>query len=384
MSWKKITLIALAVLGVALAARYLHRPAADAGTSAKPVVAAVPVQAVHASRGDIELSLRVVGRVEAWSTVTLRARVSSQIQRLAFEPGARVSKGQLLVQLDTSVLNAQLDQARANLARDQAQLVKAQADEGRFTQMLDKGYVSKADYDIYKANLGIARAAVQSDRAGLELAQAQLDFASVRAPFDAVAGLPLAWPGALVTADTTDLVVLNQIEPVRVSFNIPEDSLPAVRAAQVDGVLPVKAVISGTSGTSGAPRMTGASEPLAGTLNFIDNAVDATTGTITLKARFANQHNRLTPGQFVEVSLPTTRLSNAVSIPAQALQSSSKGNFVFVIGAGDKVEQRYVSTGAHAGTRIVIDKGLAGSELVVTEGQMLLVDGARVKISADG
>jgi multidrug efflux system membrane fusion protein len=372
MSWKKLSFIALAVLAAALAARQLHRPRADAGTPSKPA-AAVPVQAVRASQGDVELSLRVVGRVEAWSTVTLRARVSSQIERLAFEPGARVRKGQLLVQLDTSVLKAQLDQARASLARDEAQLIKAQADEGRFTQMLSKGYVSKADYDIYNANLGIARAAVQSDRAGVELAQAQLDFASVRAPFDAVAGLPLAWPGALVTADTTDLVVLNQIEPVRVSFNIPEDSLPAVRAAQVNGMLPVQAVISGEGNT-----------PLAGTLNFIDNAVDATTGTITLKARFANQHNRLTPGQFVEVSLPTTRLSNAISVPAQALQSSSRGSFVFVVGAGDKVEQRYVSTGAHAGTRIVIDKGLAGGELVVTEGQMLLVDGARVKISADG
>ena len=367
MSRKKIVLVVTVLLAIALA-MYFGRGAGDSSKATR-APAAVPVEVASATRGDIELSLKLVGRVEAWSTVSLRARVSGQLQSLSFTPGALVRKGSVLAQIDPRLLQAQLDQARGSVARDQALLQKAQADQRRYADMLARGFVSKADYDLYQANLAVARATLRSDRAAQELAQTQLDYARIVAPFDGVAGAPLVWPGAQISADSTDIVVLNQVEPVRVAFNIPEDSLPAVRDAQKHGALAVQVIVAGDQAA-----------PLAGMLEFIDNAVDATTGTIVLKARFDNAEHRLTPGQFVQVSLPTTRLADVVSVPVQALQSSSSGSFVFVLGADGKVQQRCVTPGPTSAGRTVIDKGLQAGEQVITEGQMLLVDGSAVTV----
>jgi multidrug efflux system membrane fusion protein len=364
MSWKKIALVVAALLAVA-AALHFYRHAGGADAAAPKASAPVPVEVASVTRGDIELSLKLVGRGEAWSTVTMRARVSGQLESLAFKPGTLVRKGSVLAQIDPRLLQAQLDQARGSVARDRAQLQKAQADQKRYADMLSKGFVSKADYDLYKANLAVARATLQSDQAGQELAQTQLDYARIVAPFDGITGAPLVYPGAQISADSTDIVVLNQVEPMRVAFNIPEDSLPAVRAAQRQGTLDVLVTISGDRAA-----------PLKGALEFIDNAVDASTGTIVLKARFDNADHRLTPGQFVQVVLPTTRLADVVSVPVHALQSSTNGSFVFVLGADGKVQQRYVTTGPTSAGRTVIDKGLKAGEQVVTEGQMLLVDGS--------
>ncbi|MHB1057331.1 MAG: efflux RND transporter periplasmic adaptor subunit [Rhodanobacter sp.] len=362
MSWKKIVLVVAVLLAIALAMHYGRR---SGGAATAKAPAPVPVEVASATRGDIELSLKLVGRVEAWSTVTLRARVSGQLQSLSFKPGAWVRKGSVLAQIDPRLLKAQLDQARGSVARDKALLQKAQADQRRYADMLGKGFVSRADYDLYQANLAVARATLQSDQAAQELAQTQLDYAQIVAPFDGITGAPLVYPGAQISADSTDIVVLNQVEPVRVAFNIPEDSLPAVRAAQQKGALDVQVAISGDRAA-----------PLTGALEFIDNAVDATTGTIVLKARFDNADHRLTPGQFVQVMLPTTRLTDVVSVPVHALQSSTNGSFVFVLGADGRVEQRSVTTGPTSAGRTVIDKGLKAGEKVVTEGQMLLVDGS--------
>jgi membrane fusion protein, multidrug efflux system len=368
MSWKKIVLVAVVLLAVALA-MYFGRHGDGGDAAARKASAPIPVEVAPAIQGDIELSLKLVGRAEAWSTVTLRARVSGQLESLSFKPGTLVRKGTVLAQIDPRLLKAQLDQARGSVARDQAQLQKAQADQQRYADMLTKGFVSKSDYDLYKANLAVARAALQSDKAAQELAQTQLDYARIIAPFDGVTGAPLVWPGAQISADSTDIVVLNQVEPMRVAFNIPEDSLPAVRAAQQSGTLDVQVAISGDHAA-----------PLRGTLEFIDNAVDAATGTIVLKARFDNADHRLTPGQFVQVMLPTTRLVNVVSVPVHALQSSTDGSFVFVLGADGKVRQRPVTTGPSTAGRTVIDKGLKAGEQVVTEGQMLLVDGSSAAV----
>ncbi len=368
MSWKKIVLVAAVLLAVALAMYFGRHDGGDDAAASK-ASAPIPVEVAPATRGDIELSLKLVGRAEAWSTVTLRARVSGQLESLSFKPGTLVRKGTVLAQIDPRLLKAQLDQARGSVARDQAQLQKAQADQQRYADMLTKGFVSKSDYDLYKANLAVARAALQSDQAAQELAQTQLDYAQIVAPFDGITGAPLVWPGAQISADSTDIVVLNQVEPMRVAFNIPEDSLPAVRAAQQQAALEVQVTISGDHAA-----------PLRGTLEFIDNAVDAATGTIVLKARFDNADQRLTPGQFVQVTLPTTRLVNVVSVPVHALQSSTDGSFVFVLGTNGKVQQRPVTTGPSTAGRTVIDKGLKAGEQVVTEGQMLLVDGSSAAV----
>jgi multidrug efflux system membrane fusion protein len=361
-------LVALAAVGVGV-----WRHGADGKDAQKPSRAApaagTPVNTAVATRGEIDLSLKIIGRAEAYSTVNIRSRVNGQLEALAFTPGAHVKKGELLAQVDPRPLKAALDEAQGKVASDQAQLTKAEADLARYQNMLGKGFVSRADFDLYKANLGVARAALESDRAAARAAQVQLDFTTITAPFDGITGAPLAYPGATLTADTTDIVVLNEVDPIRVAFAIPEDSLSAVRASQRRGALPVEAKIPGDTGG-----------PLKGELEFVDNAVDATTGTIVLKGRFANADGRLTAGQFAEVTLPTTRLADAVSIPVIALQSSTSGTFVFVVKPDQTVEQRNVTTGASTATRVVIDKGLAEGERVVTEGQMLLVDGARVRV----
>jgi membrane fusion protein, multidrug efflux system len=363
-------LVAVAAIGVAVLRHGADgKDAQKQPGKASSAAAGTPVSTAVATRGEIDLSLKIIGRAEAYSTVNIRSRVNGQIEKLAFTPGAHVKKGDLLAQVDPRPLKAALDEAQGKVASDQAQLTKAEADLARYQNMLGKGFVSRADFDLYKANLGVARAALESDRAAARAAQVQLDFTTISAPFDGVTGAPLAYPGATLVADTTDIVVLNEVDPIRVAFAIPEDSLAAVRASQRSGTLPVEAKIPGDKGA-----------PLKGELEFVDNAVDATTGTIVLKGRFANADGRLTPGQFAEVTLPTTRLTDAVSIPVIALQSSTSGTFVFVVKADQTVEQRNVTTGATTAARVVIDKGLAEGERVVTEGQMLLVDGARVRV----
>lgn len=368
---KKFLLIAVLVAAGAVAATIWRHDAGgkDGPKPGDKSAAGVPVATAVATRGEIDLSLKVIGRAEAYSTVNVRSRVNGQLDMLAFTPGTHVKKGDLLARVDPRPLKAAFDQAQGNVSRDQAQLVKAEADLARYENMLGKGFVSRADYDLYKANLGVARAALESDRAAARAAQTQLDFTTISAPFDGVTGAPLAYPGATLTADTTDIVILNEVDPIRVAFSIPEDSLAAVRTSLRNGALPVQATIPGDKGT-----------PLQGELEFIDNAVDATTGTIILKGRFRNADGRLTPGQFADVMLPTTRLTDAVSVPVIALQSSTSGSFVFVVKPDKTVEQRSVTTGATTADRAVIDKGLEGGERVVTEGQMLLVDGARVRI----
>lgn len=367
---KKLLLIAAAVAAVAIGVTiWRHDAGSTDGPKPGSKAAGVPVTTAVATRGEIDLSLKVIGRAEAYSTVNVRSRVNGQLETLAFTPGTHVKKGDLLARVDQRPLKAAFDEAQGNVSRDQAQLVKAEADLARYENMLGKGFVSRADYDLYKANLGVARAALESDRAAARAAQTQLDFTTIVAPFDGVTGAPLAYPGATLTADTTDIVVLNEVDPIRVAFSIPEDSLSAVRASLRHGTLPVHANVPGDKGA-----------PLQGELEFVDNAVDATTGTIILKGRFQNADGRLTPGQFTDVTLPTTRLSDAVSIPVVALQSSTSGTFVFVVKADHTVEQRSVTTGANTADRVVIDKGLQGGERVVTEGQMLLVDGARVRV----
>lgn len=371
---KKLLLI-VGLVAVAAIAVGVWRHGADGKDAQKQpgkassAAAGTPVTTAVATRGEIDLSLKIIGRAEAYSTVNIRSRVNGQLEKLAFTPGAHVKKGDLLAQVDPRPLKAALDEAQGKVASDQAQLTKAEADLARYQNMLGKGFVSRADFDLYKANLGVARASLESDRAAARAAQVQLDFTTISAPFDGVTGAPLAYPGATLIADTTDIVVLNEVDPIRVAFAIPEDSLSAVRASQRRGTLPVEAKVPGDTGA-----------PLKGELEFVDNAVDATTGTIILKGRFANADGRLTSGQFAEVTLPTTRLTDAVSIPVIALQSSTAGTFVFVVKADHTVEQRNVTTGATTAARVVIDKGLAEGERVVTEGQMLLVDGARVRI----
>lgn len=368
---RKRLILVTAVFGVvAAAACMLAGSPATSHAAHPPEATSVPVKVALATRGDVELSLNVVARTEPWSTVSVRARSSGQLESLGFEPGARVGKGDLLAQLDPLPSRAQLDQARGNVASARAQLDKAQADLTRFSQVLDKGFISRASFDTYRTTVEVARATLQTSLATEAVARLQLGYTRIVAPFDGVAGTPLVWPGAQVIANDTDIVVLNQVQPIRVSFSIPEASLDAVRAAQALGPVVVRASVPGEKGAM-----------LSGRLEFIDNTVDVTTSTIVLKGRFENADHRLTPGQFLQVSLPTVHLANVVSMPAEALQSTDKGDFVFVIGGDGKAHQRFVGVGATLAGRIVVDHGLEGGERVVTDGQLLLGEGSPVRVA---
>lgn len=370
--WKKLVLaLGILILLAVTVQAMRHR---DAARAESPAAVPVPVRVAVATRGDVELTLQVTGHAEAYATVSVRSRVDGQLESLDFTPGGAVRKGEVIARIDPRLLRAQLDQSLGNLARDQAQLTKAKADLKRYAEMIDKGYVSRADYDTYKANAATYQAAIKSDQAAVELARTQLDYADIRAPFDGIAGAPLVYPGAIVSADDTDLVVINQVSPIRVAFPVPESSLAAIRRIDAHGPLDVEVRVPGAGDA-----------PLKGTLEFIDNSVATSTGTIVLKARLPNVDHRLTPGQFVNVTLPTARLADAVSVPAVALQHAASGAFVFVVDKDGVAHQRSVEPGAGIDQRLVIDKGLQAGERVVTDGQMLLVDGARVRVlTADG
>ena len=368
MSWKKLAALLVAVVLVVLAAHWWTgrgKPAPGKPATAK----AVPVKTALAQRGNLDLSLQAIGSVEAYSTVTVQSRVSGQLQSLAFTPGGRVKAGQAIAQIDPSLLQAQLDQARGNLARDQAQLANAEQVLRRYTPMLAKGYVSQTEYDSYKANVGVYAATVKADQAAVEMARTQLGYARIVAPVDSIAGAPLVYPGAQASANSTNMVVLNQVRPIHITFSVPETALAGVKEAFAHGKVTVEVGIPGVKGP-----------PLEAALDFIDNAVDASTGTIQLKAAYPNADDRLTPGQFVQVRLPTTRLVDVVTVPVEALQNSPNGSFVFVVGADGSVQQRMVTAGPGSGGRLVIEKGLEGGEQVVTDGQMLLTNGTHVRV----
>jgi multidrug efflux system membrane fusion protein len=365
----KKTAALLAVVALAALVAQVWSGGGKAGAGKPAAAQAVPVKVAVAQRGDLELSLKVNGYAEAYSTVTVQSRVSGQLQAIAFTPGGRVRKGEVIARIDPSLLQAQLDQARGNLARDQAQLANAEQVLRRYTPMLAKGYVSKTDYDGYKANVGVYAASVKADQAAVEMAQTQLGYARIVAPVDSIAGAPLVYPGAQVAANSTDLVVLNQVRPIHLTFSVPESALDGIKAADTRGRLAVSVQVPGAT-----------TAPLPATLDFINNTVDTGTGTIQLKASYPNTDDRLTPGQFVQVTLPTARLHDVVTVPVTALQNSPNGSFVFVVDADGKARQRMVSAGVSNSGRVVIEKGLAGGERVVTDGQMLLTNGTRVQV----
>lgn len=368
---KFIVLVTGIIAAIAVAQVYRGSERAKAKTPAA-APSSVPVKVASAHRGDVDLRLKVIGRAEAFSTVNVQARVSGQLQSLLFSPGGQVKRGDTIVRIDPSLLQAQLDQALGNLAKDQAQLDNANTVIKRYQPLLGKGYVSQMDYDTYKANQGIYTASVKADKAAVELARTQLSYAQIQAPFDSIAGAPLVYPGAQITANDTSIVVLNQIRPIHVTFAVPETGLDGIKQSMARGKVAVTVNVPGSK-----------TAPMEAELDFINNAVDATTSTIQLKARYANDDIRLTPGQFVEVSLPTTRLANVVTVPVVALQNSPLGSFVFVVNGNGTVQQRMVTAGPTTGSQIVIEKGLAGNETVVTDGQLLLVDGAAVHVVTD-
>src|SRR5579885_1419528 len=337
-------------------------------TQARPAVAVLVAKAV---RTTVPQQLHAIGTVEAYSTVGVKAQGGAELVGVHFHEGQEVARGQLLFTIDPRPFEAALAQARANLAKTEAQAQLADADAKRWETMYKVHAASPQQYDQANSAAAALRATIAADKAAVQSAELNLQYTKIYSPIDGRAGNLNLNAGNIVKANgDTPMVVINQIKPVYVQFALPERDLDEIRRhLETDRSL---AVVANPPNEPDKPSI--------GTLSFIDNTVDPTTGTIQFKGTFANQDERLWPGEFVDVTLTLERRPNTVVLPAQAVQSGQNGTYVFVVNPDLTVRVQPVKTGATLEGRTVIEQGLAGGETVVTDGQMLLVPGARVRI----
>ncbi|MGA7179861.1 MAG: efflux RND transporter periplasmic adaptor subunit [Thiobacillaceae bacterium] len=331
----------------------------------------VPVTVGVVTQKTVPFQLRAVGTVETLSTVNVKSLVDGQIIQVGIKDGQDVARGQLLFQIDPRPFAAQLKQAQANLLKDQAQLTYASGQEKRYEELLQKNFISREAYAQVKANLDAAQAMVKADQAAVENARLQLAYATIRSPTAGRAGKVLISGGNLVKAnDTVSLVVINQISPIYISFAVPEQFGGQVRQHHAVGTLNVEAI----------PRVAGA-KPVEGKLAFIDNAVDATTGMLKLRAEFANRDRVLWPGDFAETTLTLRQDKDAIVAPYHAVQNGPRGTYVFIVQPDLKVSIREVVIARTEGPDAVIAKGLAPGEKIVLDGASRLTPTSTVKIT---
>ncbi len=329
----------------------------------------VPVAVATAVEKTVPIEVRTIGTGEAFSTVTVKAQIEGQLEKVLFTEGQYVQKGDSLFSIDPRPFEAELRQAEANLARDIAQEKNAKAQADRYQKLFADGIVSKEQYDQFRTNADALDAAVRADRAAEENARIRLEYCSVRSPIAGRTGSLMVHEGNVVKANETVLVIINQIRPIYVTFSVPEQYLPDIKKFMSAGRLPVEALLPGAE-----------QDPAKGTLTFVDNTVDSATGTIKLKATFTNVDRRLWPGQFVNVALRLSERPNAVAVPSQAVQTGQSGSYLFIVKPDGTVDSRPVVPGSTYGGETVIEKGLEAGETVVTDGQLRLIPGAKVEI----
>lgn len=336
---------------------------------------AIPVTVTTVSEQTLPLKIQAIGNVEVQTTVAVKSRLDGQIVKVGFADGQDVARGQMLFEIDARPLQAQLEQARATLARDKAQLDRARQQEERYKDLLQKGFVSQDAYAQFRTNVDTAAATVKASESAVENMRVQTEYAVIRSPIDGRAGKILIQQGNLVKAnDTPSLVVINQLTPIYVSFAVPEQYLGLIRKYMAAGKLAVEALPPNPGDGAGAGS--------TGTLAFVDNTVDATTGTVRLRAVFANKDKSLWPGQFVTASVTLNEQQNALVVPSQAVQTGPKGQYVYVVKEGVAL-MREIAVERVDGPHTVVAKGLAGGEQVVASGQSRLVPGMKVSVRSD-
>jgi multidrug efflux system membrane fusion protein len=331
---------------------------------------AVPVTAATVEKRDVPLEVTAVGHVDAYSNVAVRTRVGGEVTKVAFREGQDVQAGELLFTLDRRPYEAALAEAEANLERDRARAREAAENLKRYAELVKKDYVTQEQFSQATANADALKATVKADEAAVETARLNLSYCTITAPISGRTGGLLVHPGNLVKAnDDRALVLINQVEPIYVTFAVPEAALADVKKRAASGALKVSALPNGVGAA-----------PSEGLLTFIDNAVDTTTGTINLRATFPNHTRALWPGQFANVSLVLATDARATVVPNTAIQPGQSGSLAWVVKPDDTVEARPVVVRRVWNQWSVIDKGLAPGERVVTDGQLRLAPGARVTI----
>jgi multidrug efflux system membrane fusion protein len=362
---------AATAVALAMACPGCARPGATAGQG-KMKPPPVPVTVAKAKRVDVPLQLRNIGTVEAYTTVTIRPQTGGMLTEVNVKDGAAVKKDELLFKIDPRPADAALKQAKANLARDTADAKFAAREAARLADLLKLNAATPDETEAARSKADSTAATVQADEAAIETAKLNLDYCTITAPMDSVAGGVMTNLGTIVKVNDTLMVTLNQVQPIYVTFSVPEENLPAIRKYMAAGELAMEATPPGEAG-----------DPASGKLTFVNNSVDTTTGTITLKGTFANAGRRLWPGEFVQVVLTLTVQRGAVLVPFRAVQTGQSGQFVFVVNPDGTAHIRLVTVERTIDSQSLIAKGLDGGETVVTDGQLRLVDGSQVELQPD-
>jgi multidrug efflux system membrane fusion protein len=357
----------------------------------------VPVVVAMVGEKTVPINIDVIGNVEAYSTISVKAQIGGQLTGVSFHEGDFVKKNDLLFTIDPRPYEAQLNQAEANLARDTAALSQAEAnlakdmanekysrtEAGRYQKLAEQGIVSKEQTDQIGANADALSQGVLADRAAIESAKAQivaskaaienvkvqLSYTKIVSPIDGRTGNLMVKQGNIVAPNTMEMMTITELEPIYVTFSVPESQLGDIKRYMGQGKLMVMATPQDDN-----------TQKESGYLTFIDNSVDATTGTIKLKGTFQNADKKLWPGQFVRVTLQLTTRPNAVVVPNQAVQTGQDGQFVYVVKEDKTVEMRPVVTSTRVDQELVVDSGLQPGETIVTEGQLRLAPGSRVQV----
>ena len=375
---RRIGRAALAVLAVAgIAGIYWYRglDGAESGRAATtPGRPAVPVTVAAATRRDLPIYLTGLGTVQATLSVGIHSLVEGTLQEVRFTEGQRVKNGDILAKIDPRPYQAALDQAKAKKAQDEAQLVAAEKDLARFITLAQKSFETQQNLDLQRAKVDQLKAMIEGDAASIEAAQVQLDRTDIRAPSDGRVGIRLVDPGNTVHAsDTGAIVNLVLVQPAAVVFTLPAQALDNVRRAMVHGTVEITAFDQDNR------------VPLSvGKLLLIDNAIDAATATIRLKAVFANDDERLWPGEFVNARLLLETRSNALAIPSAAIQRGPQGLFVWIATADNTAAVRPLRVGPTTGDLTIVDAGLEEGDRVVTDGQYKLQAKTPVSVSTPG
>ena len=335
---------------------------------------AVPVSTARAAEKPMPLEVSTVGTAEPLSTVEIRSQVTGQLLTVEFAEGADVAKGQLLFTIDPRPFEVALRQAEAARDKDAATFANAEALRARNDSLLKNRLISQADYDASVTNVAALKATVAADNAAVDNAKLQLQYTKISAPVPGRTGALLVNQGSLVrSADTTPLVVLKQLAPIRIAFAVPGQYLGQIRAGQSRRALSVVARTAGESASTST-----------GEVSFIDNTVDPATGTIRLKGTFANTDHRLWPGDLVQVTLQLSIDPRAIVVPATAVQNGQQGQYVYIVGKDSTVSLQPVTVSRTSGSEAVVASGLRAGDEVVTDGQLRLVPGARIAVKPGG
>jgi multidrug efflux system membrane fusion protein len=335
-----------------------------------PPAAAVPVVAGAAQARNVPVYVRGLGTVQAFQTVTVRTRVDGQITKVLFDEGQEVKAGDPLFQIDQRPLKAALEQAQANKEKDQAQLQSAQLDLDRYSKLLPSGFQTRQQYDQQKGTVGQLQASVKADQAQIDSAQLNLDYSTIRAPIAGRTGQRMVDIGNYVqTTQNATLVTVTQMKPIFASFTAPADRLDDIRSYQAQA--PLKVI---------AYAMDNKTQLAEGELTLVDNQVDQATGTIHLKAQFANGDERLWPGEFVAMRIVLSMRRNVVTLPAETVMQGPKGSYVYVLDQDGTAHRHDVEVAATQDGRAVITKGIEAGDQIVLNGQYRLTEGAKAKV----